>query len=71
MVLVLCTSPDDGLYLYKVSWKYSRWYESYKADKIFVAKFFKRHNSIKNEGGVTVLVLCTWPDDDFYLYKVS
>ena len=31
----------------------------------------KGHNSIKNVGGVTVLVLCTSPDGDLYLYKVS
>ena len=29
------------------------------------------HNSIKNEGGVSVLVLCTLSDDHLYLYKVS
>ena len=31
----------------------------------------KGHNSVKNEGGLTVLVLCTSSDDGLYLYKVS
>ena len=33
--------------------------------------FSKRHNSVKNVGGVMVLVLCTLSDDALYLYKVS
>ena len=47
MVLVVCTSSDDGLYLYKVSRKYSRRYGSYRADTIFKAKISKGHNSVK------------------------
>ena len=38
---------------------------------IFVGKISKGHNSVKNVGGVTALVLCTSSDDDLYLYKVS
>ena len=38
---------------------------------IFIAKISKGHNSVKNEGGVTVLVLCTSSDGDLYFYKVS
>ena len=70
-VLVLCTSSDDGLYLYKVSWKYSQGYERYRADTIFMGKISKRNNSIKNVGGVTVLVLCTSSDGGLYSYKIS
>ena len=32
---------------------------------IFIAKISKGHNSVKNEGGVTVLVLCTLSDGGF------
>ena len=39
MVLVICTSSDDGLYFYKVSLKHSQRYKIYRADKIFIAKF--------------------------------
>ena len=35
-----------------------------------ILKFTKGHNSIKNVGGVTVLVLCTSPDNALYLGKV-
>ena len=39
-------------------------------DKISILKISKRHNSIKNVGGVTVLALCTSSDDALYLYHV-
>ena len=39
MVLFLCTSSDSGLYLYKVSRKYSIQYESFRVDTIFIRKF--------------------------------
>ena len=38
-----------------------------KADTVFI----KGHNSVKNVGGVTVLVLCKSSDDGLYLYQVS
>ena len=38
---------------------------------IFIAKISKGHNSVKNIGGVAVLVLCTLSNDGLYLYKVS
>ena len=36
-----------------------------------MGKISKGHNSVKNVGGVTILVLCTSSDNDLYLYKVS
>ena len=71
MVLTLCTSSDGDLYFYKVSQKYSGQYQSYRADTIFIRKISKGHNSVKNVGGVSVLVLCTSSDDVLYLYQVS
>ena len=38
---------------------------------IFIGKFSKGYNFVKNENGVTVLFLCTWSDGGLYLYKVS
>ena len=38
---------------------------------IFIRKISKSYNSIKNEGGMSVLVLCTSSDDGLYLYQVS
>ena len=38
---------------------------------IFIRKISKGHNSVKNVGGVSVLVLCTSSDDGSYLYQVS
>ena len=39
-------------------------------DAICKLKFAKGHNSVKNVGGVMVLVLSTLPDHALYLYKV-
>ena len=36
-----------------------------------MGKILKGQNSVKNVGGVMVLVFCTWSDDGLYLYKVS
>ena len=41
-----------------------------KADTIFIGKFTKGHNSVKDVDGDTVLFLCTSFDGDLYLYKV-
>ena len=38
---------------------------------IFIRKISKDHNSVKNVGGVSDLVLCTLSDDGLYLYQVS
>ena len=35
---------------------------------IFQLKFSKGHDSVKIIGEVTILVLCTLPDDALYLY---
>ena len=56
MVLNLCTSSDDVLYLYQVSRKYLTGFQSYRADAICILKFAKGQNSVKNVGGVMVLV---------------
>ena len=71
MELPVCTSSDGGLYFYKVSGKYSGRYQSYRADTVFIRKISKGHNSVKNVGGVTVLVFCISSDDGLYLYQVS
>ena len=46
-------------------------FESSCADPISIVKFAKGHNSVKNVGGVMVLVLCMSFDDALYLYKIS
>ena len=44
---------------------------SYRTDMISIRKISKGHNSVKNVGGVLILVLCTSSDDGLYLYQVS
>ena len=36
-----------------------------------MGKISKGHNSVKNVGRVTILVLCTSSNDGLYLYKIS
>ena len=38
---------------------------------VLIRKISKGHNSVKNEGGVTVLFLCILSDDGLYVYQVS
>ena len=66
MVLYLCTSPDDALYLYQVSRKYLKWFQSYQEDAVCILIFSKGHNSVNSEGGVMPLVLSTLSDDVLY-----
>ena len=66
MVLVLCSSPDNAMYLYQILYKYLKGFGSSCADTISIVKFAKGHNSVKNVGGVMVplMMLYIW-------YKVS
>ena len=41
MVLVFCNLTNHALYLYKVSWKYLKGFQSYWADTISYIKIFK------------------------------
>ena len=41
MVLVLCKLSNHALYLYEVSWKYLKGFQSYSADTISYIKIFK------------------------------
>ena len=36
-----------------------------------MGKISKGYNSVKNEGGITVFILCTLSDGGLYLYKDS
>ena len=56
MILFYCTSSDDGLYLYKISWKYSGRYQSYGAGTIFIVKISMGHNSVPQLKGETNLL---------------
>ena len=62
MVLNLCISSDDALYLYQVSRKYLKGFQSYSEYTVCILKFSKGHNSVKSVGGVMVLVLSTLSD---------
>ena len=47
MLLNLCTSSGDALYLYQSSRKHFTGFQSYSADAICLLKFVKGHNSVK------------------------
>ena len=67
-MLILCISSDDALYLYQVSRKYLKGFQSYLEDAVCILKFSKRRNSVNSVGGVIVLVLSTLSDSVLYLY---
>ena len=69
MVLVLCTSSDNALYLYQDVCKYLK--GSYCAETTPTVKFRKWEFSVTDVGGVTVLVFCMFFDDALYLYQGS
>ena len=70
MVLNLSISSDDALYLYQVSRKYLKGFQSYREDVVCILKFSKGHNSVNSVGGDMVLVLSSLSDNVLYLYKV-
>ena len=72
MLLNLCTSSDDVLYLYQVPRKYLKGFQSYREDAVCVLKFFKGHNSVNtcSVSGVVALVQSTLSDGVLYLYQV-
>ena len=70
MVLNLCISSDDALYLYQVSRKYLEGFQSYQEDAVCILKFSKGHNSVNSVDGVMSLVQSTLSDGVLYLYQV-
>ena len=70
MVLNLCTLPDDALYLYQLSRKYLKEFQSYREDAVCILKFSKGHISVYSVDGVMALVLSMLSDGDLYLYQV-
>ena len=69
-VFNLCTLSGHALYFYQVLWNYLKRYQSYGADTISILKITKENNSAKNEGGVTVVNLCTSSGHALYFYQV-
>ena len=70
MVFNLCISSDDALYLYQVSRKYLKGFQSYWEDVVCKLKFSEGHNAVNSVGGVMVPVLFTLSDSVLYLYQV-
>ena len=70
MVLNLCISPDDAFYLYQVSRKYIKGFQSYQEDAVCILKFSKGHNSVNSVSGVMAFVLSALSDGVLYLYQV-
>ena len=67
MVLNLCISSDDALYLYRVSRKYLKGFQTYQEDAVCILKFSKGHNSVNSVGEVIAFVLSTLSDSVLYL----
>ena len=50
---------------------FTKKYQSYTGNTILMKNNSKGHNSVKNIGGVSVLVFYTSSDDDLHLYQIS
>ena len=68
MILNLCILSDNALYLYQVSRKYLKGFQSYQEDADCILKFSKGHNY--SVDGVMTLVLSKLFDSVLYLYQV-
>ena len=68
MVLVFCIMFWHVLYCTKFCENISK---GFRVIIILTLKFTKRHNSVNNVGGITVLNFCILPDHVLYLYQVS
>ena len=64
------TSPDNALYLYQVSRKYHKGFQSYSEAAVCILKFSMGHNSVHSVGVAMVLVLSILSDGVLYLYQV-
>ena len=70
MVLNLCTSSNNALYLYQISKTYLKGFQNYREDAVCIPKFSKGHNSVNMVGGVMARILSTLSDGVLYLYQV-
>ena len=59
MMLYICTKFRENI---------SKGFKVFEQTRFQKLKFSKGNNSINNENGVMVLVLCTWPDSALYFY---
>ena len=64
MVLNLCKSPDDALYLYQVSRKYLKGFQSYLEGAVRILKCSKGYNSVNSVGGVIIHCSAVIPRTD-------
>ena len=75
MLLNLCTSSYDALYLVHICTKFHenipRGIKVIEQTQFVYEKISKGHNSVKKVDGVTILFLCTSSDGGLYLYQVS
>ena len=62
IMLYICTKFNENI---------SKGFRVIERTRLPIFNFSKGNNSVKNVGGVMVLVLCLLFDDPLYLYKVS
>ena len=67
----LCTSSDDHLSMYQVSFNSILYFQRYAPDKVFIAKIKKGRNSINTGDRVMVLAFCNSLHGPLSVYQVS
>ena len=67
----LCTSSDEHLSMYQVSFNSLLYFQRYAPDKLFVAKIKKERNSINTGDMVMVSAVCNSLHAPLSVYQVS
>ena len=67
----LCTSSDDHLSMYQVSFNSLLYLQRYAPDKLFTAKIKKGSNSVNTGDRVMVLAFCNFSHGPLSVYQVS
>ena len=70
-VLAFCTSSDDRLSMYQVSFNSLLYFQGYALDRLFIVKVKKAGNSVHTGDMVLVLAFCHFPYNSLSVYQVS
>ena len=68
---MFCTSSDDALYFFEVSWQYLEGFQVIERTQNYHSLISKGNNSKNVLIRVMVLVICTSSDDALYFDEVS
>ena len=68
-VLALCTSSDEHLSMYQVSFNSFLYFQIYALDKLFIAKIKKESNSVNTGYGFCILQFLSQPKFHLFIFN--